>query len=328
MPTFLRRACMIAMLLSSAAQAEPKPLEVIVFPGGFNWPIWAAEASGAFTRNDVAVHLTDTPSSVFQLTNLIDGKFDIAITAIDNLIAYDEGQGEAPTARAPDLIAVMGGDNGFLHLVTAPDVPDFAALKGKVLSVDAMTTGFAFVLQRLIELGGLQPGDVTFVRAGGVLQRFNALLAGQHAGTLLISPFEVVATSKGFHDLADATSKLSHYQGLVTGVRREWAATHRTELVGFLRAYMAGLDWLYDPANKAAAIGILRQHLPNMTEDLAQRSYALLVEPERGFARHAALDAEGLAQVLALRSRYGQPQKTLDSPAKYYDPSYYEQATR
>ena len=59
-----------------------------------------------------------------------------------------------------------------------------------------MTTGFAFVLQRLIEIGGLKPDDVQFVRAGGVLQRFNALLAGQHAGTLLVSPFEVVAEAK------------------------------------------------------------------------------------------------------------------------------------
>ena len=45
--------------------------------------------------------LTPTPNSVFQLTNLIDGKFDIAMTAIDNVVAYNENQGEAPTvARA------------------------------------------------------------------------------------------------------------------------------------------------------------------------------------------------------------------------------------
>ena len=317
-----------ALLLLAVPARAQTPLELIVFPGGFNWPIWAAEASGAFARNGVAVHITDTPSSVFQLTGLISGKFDIAVTAIDNLIAYDEGQGEAPVDGTPDLIAVMGGDNGFLHLVTAPDVPDFAALKGKTLSVDAMTTGFAFVLQRLVELGGLQPGDVEFVRAGGVMQRFNALLEGQHAGTLLMSPFEVVAGAKGYHDLADAGRVLGHYQGLVTGVRRDWAAAHRTELVGFLRGYLAGLDWLYDPANKQAAIAVLRQHLPNMTEPLAERSYTLLVEPEHGFARHAALDKPGVQQVLELRSRYGRPPKTLDQPAKYYDESYYEEALK
>jgi len=40
----------------------------------------------------------------------------------------------------------MGSDSGFLSLVVAPDVKKFADLKGKTLSVDARTTGYAFVL--------------------------------------------------------------------------------------------------------------------------------------------------------------------------------------
>ena len=72
-----------------------EPISVIVFPGGFNWPIWAAQANGYFERHGITVSLTPTPNSVFQLTNLIDGKFDIAMTAIDNVVAYDEEQGEA-----------------------------------------------------------------------------------------------------------------------------------------------------------------------------------------------------------------------------------------
>jgi hypothetical protein len=71
---------------------------VIVFPGGFNWPIWVAQDNGYFARGGIEVELTNTPNSVFQLINLIDGKFDIAMTAIDNVVAYMEGQGEAPVA--------------------------------------------------------------------------------------------------------------------------------------------------------------------------------------------------------------------------------------
>jgi len=77
-------------------------------PGGFNWPIWVAQEKGLFAKNGLEVKVTPTPSSVFQLTNLIDGKFDIAMTAIDNLIAYREGQGEVPKP-GPDLFAFMGG---------------------------------------------------------------------------------------------------------------------------------------------------------------------------------------------------------------------------
>jgi hypothetical protein len=32
--------------------------------------------------------------------------------------------------------------------------------------------------------------------------------------------------------------------------------------------------------------------------------------------------------VLALRSRYGEPKKTLSDPAKYYDGTYYDAAVK
>src|SRR5262249_2411 len=186
----------IALLLIAApagapAQTAPATLQVIVFPGGFNWPIWAAQDNGDFAREGLAVTLTPTPSSVFQLTNLIDGRFDIAMTAIDNVIAYDEGQGEAPGTATPDLVAFMGGDNGFLRLVVQPDGGTYADLKGKEMSVDALTTGYAFVLRKMLERGGLKENDVSLVRAGGVLQRWEALREKKHAGTLLITPFEI-----------------------------------------------------------------------------------------------------------------------------------------
>src|SRR5437762_8006126 len=121
-------------------------VNLIVFPGGFNWPVWVAQERGFFAKNRLEVKVTPTPSSVFQLTNLIEGKFDIAMTAIDNLIAYREGQGEAKV-DGPDLIAFMGGDNGFLRLVAVPEVKTLADLRSKTVSVDARTTGYAFVLR-------------------------------------------------------------------------------------------------------------------------------------------------------------------------------------
>src|SRR2546425_13221820 len=110
-------------------------VNLIVFPGGFNWPIWVAQEKGLFAENGLDVKLTPTPSSVFQLTNLIEGKFDIAMTAIENLIAYREVQGEAKV-DGPDLIAFMGGDNGFLRLVAVPDGKTLADLRSETVAVD------------------------------------------------------------------------------------------------------------------------------------------------------------------------------------------------
>jgi ABC-type nitrate/sulfonate/bicarbonate transport system substrate-binding protein len=321
-------ALSLAALPAPAWSQQTGNLSVIVFPGGFNWPIWAAQDKGFFARNGVQVSITPTPDSKFQLTNLIDGRFDIAMTAIDNVVAYMEGQGAAPTSRTPDIFAFMGADNGFLRLVTVPEVRSYQDLKGKQLSVDAMTTGYAFVLRKLLDKGGLKPNEIEFVSAGGVLQRFQALMEKKHAGTLLISPFEVNAEARGFNRLANADEALGRYQGLVGAARREWAREHEKELVGYIGAYIAALDWLYAPANKAEAIAILRKNLPNVSEEAAQRSYEVLLHPSKGFTRDAILDVEGVRTVLQLRSEYGEPRKELKDPAKYYDLQYHAKARR
>jgi len=308
------------------AARKHEPVSVIVFPGGFNWPIWAAQENGYFEQNGIAVALTPTPNSVFQLTNLIDGKFDIAMTAIDNVVAYNENQGEAPTIATPDLVTFMGGDNGFLSLVTVPEVKSYADLKGRQLSVDALTTGYAFVLRKLLKENGLASTDYELVKAGGVVERFESLCRKQHSGTLLISPFEVLAEAQGFNRLANAVDQLGQYQGVVGATRRSWAKQHERELVAYIRGYLAGLDWLFEPTNKSEAILLLRSKLPNMSEHLASKSYDILLDPQSGFSKKAELNLEGVRTVLSLRSEYGNPRKSLSDPSKYLELIYYEMA--
>jgi ABC-type nitrate/sulfonate/bicarbonate transport system substrate-binding protein len=320
---------LIALLLAGCAtQAPPKPVNLIVFPGGFNWPIWVAQEKGLFAKHGIEPKITPTPGSAFQLTGLIEGKFDIAMTAIDNLIAYREGQGEAKIL-GPDLIAFMGGDNGFLRLVAVPEVKSFADLKGKTVSVDALTTGYAFVLLELLERGGLQrERDYKVERAGGVMQRFNALMEKKHAATLLLSPFEVQAEARGYTRLADATSMLGAYQGLVGGTRKSWADANREAVIGYIRAFSDAVDWLYEQRNRDEAVAILRKNLPAMNEQAGQTAYRVLLHPRDGFQRKAQIDLEGVRTVLRLRSKYGQPPKTLTDPGRYYDDRFYRAAMR
>ncbi len=316
----------LALLAAPLPARAAETLQVIVFPGGFNWPIWAAQEKGFFAREGLEVKLTPTPSSVFQLTNLIEGKFDIGMTAIDNVIAYQEGQGEAPVSGTPDLFAFMGGDNGFLRLIVQPEIRSYADLKGKELSVDALTTGYAFVLRKMLERGGLKESDYALVRAGGVLQRWEALKERKHAGTLLLSPFEVMAEAAGFRRLGNAVDVLGRYQGLVGASRRSWAQAHSPQLVGYIRAYRAGVAWLYDRANKAEALAILEKNVRGMTPELAAKTYDVLLAPTGGFEPNCAMDLDGVRTVLAIRSEYGRPQKTLTDPGAYYDPVYYQKA--
>jgi ABC-type nitrate/sulfonate/bicarbonate transport system substrate-binding protein len=304
-----------------------KSVNVIVFPGGFNWPLWVALEQGFFARNGIDVALTLTPNSVFQLTGLIEGRFDIAMTGIDNLIAYREGQGEV-NVDGPDLFAFMGSDTAFLRLVTVPEVKSIPELRGKVVSVDARTTGFAFVLLEILERAGLGEADYSIEKAGGVLQRFDALMDKKHAGTLLMTPFEVRAEARGFNRLANAIDVLGRYQGLVGGARKAWADANRAAVIGYIRAWSEAVDWLYEPTNADAALAIFAKNIPGVEPETAQAAYRIFLDPEEGFQKKARIDLEGVRTVLQLRSKYGRPQKTFTDPARYYDPDLYDAAMR
>jgi len=318
-------ACMAS---AAGAQVQPPPrttLHVLAFDGGWNLPIWVAQRNGFFEAQRLDVDLAYTPTSGFLVKSVLDGKADLAFAAIDNVIAYQEGQGEAAIPDNPDLFAFMGGDGGFISIVAAPSVASVKDLKGRMVSVDAMTTGFAFVVRELVALNGLAESDVHFVRAGGTATRYHDLVAGKHDATLLRTPFELLAQNRGYHTIAGAES-LGAYQGTVGLARRSWAGAHEATLVGFLRAYKAATDWLYDPANREVAEALLVAHIRDMTPALAKRSYDLLVSQKGGLSRNLEPDMAGIRTVLQLRDKYAAPHKALADPTKYVDLRYYDKA--
>ncbi|MEO8716520.1 MAG: ABC transporter substrate-binding protein [Acetobacteraceae bacterium] len=303
---------------------NPHPLatiRVIGFAGGFNLPLWVAERNGYFDRQGLEMRLSFTPNSVYQMTNLLAGNFDIAMTAIDNVVAYDEGQGEAPIGPDPELFAFLGSDDAFLSLVTQGPDKSFDDLRGKTLTVDAMTTGFAFVLRDLLAKEGVN--DVSFARAGGVLDRYVDMLKNPaHAGTIQMTPFDLLGQEHGQNVLVRIRDALGPYQGIVAAARRPWAAAHRAEVVGFIRAYKQAIDWLYDPANRRVAEAILVAHIPAMSFDLAHKTYDILLAPTGGFFRDVTPSIPGIRTVLALRTKYGEPHRDLTDPMRYVDLSY------
>ena len=301
-------------------------LAVIVFPGGFNWPLWVGMEKGFFAQNGVELTVTPTPNSVFQMQNLAAGKFDIAFSTVDNVVAYDEGQGEAPLAETPDFFAFMGGQYGAVRLVAQPDITSIADLKGKSLAVDAATTGYAFVLRKILQKAGLGENDYQLERLGGTAQRAQALMEGKTAATILTTPLEIVPEARGYKRLANAVDAIGPYQAVLGVARRSWAATHEAALVGFIRGYAASLEWLADPAHRAEAVSIYRKNIPQASEEAANKAWdALLAGPE-GFQKKGKLDRAGIETVLKLRSEFGRPQKELRDPDKYVDESFYRKA--
>jgi ABC-type nitrate/sulfonate/bicarbonate transport system substrate-binding protein len=306
----------------------PMPLRVIAFPGGANLPLWVAEDKGLFAHEQLTVKLSPTPNSVVLVQSLINEEEDIALAAFDNVVAYQEGQGEVNLSTTPDLFAFMGFSHGTVRLVVNPDIKDYDGLRGKTLAVDAVATGYSLVLRKLLQSGGLKDGDYRLESVGSTAARAQALMENKFPGTILTTPLEITPESRGYRRLANAIDVLGPYQTIVGMTRRSWATGNHDALVGFIRASSEAIDWLFDSKNRTEAVAIYRRHLPNVSPDDAQRHVAALLAKREGFTRGGAFDSQGMVTVLRIRSEFGLPQKTLTDPARYIDESYQKAARR
>jgi ABC-type nitrate/sulfonate/bicarbonate transport system substrate-binding protein len=315
-----------AVLCGLAAPAAAQTaIEVITFKGNLALPYFFAIEKGLFAKEGLTVNVTWTPSSGYQFQNLVTGKFQVAQTAIDNQIAYMEGQGTAKLDREPDLITILGGSSIELALMAQPSIKTYADLKGKDLALDSISTGFAFVLRRMLEKNGIGFDDVKFVPFGGTDKRWEALKEGKAAASLMTEPFRTIAMNAGYTRLGEGLDVIGKYLASVHVVNRAWAKENEAATVGYIRAYVGATQWVYQPANHPEAVKIAMARL-EVPEPVAASMIKSLVEGRTALEPKGAVDLEGLKNVIELREQYGQPQKKLGAPEKYFDLSYYKKA--
>ena len=306
---------------------NPAAIDLIAFPGAPNLPIFAAREKGFFEEAGVAVDITTTPSSAYQAENLVNGRFRIAATAFDNVVAYREGRGAVALEGGADLFAFMGATQIELALVAAPGIVRVAELAGRSLALDAVATGFAFVLYEMLARAGVARDAVELVPVGATPQRWESVKNGAHAATLTIEPFTSIAKALGFNVLATSTDLFECYQGGVFAASRTWAANNTRAILGFIRGYLAGLAWTLAPGNRAEAAELLLRNLPAIKPPVVDAVLDSLLSPRSGLTPKGAILADGVRTVLDLRTRYGAGGPVAD-PGRYVDLRYYEQATR
>src|SRR5215470_15118966 len=102
----------LAAALTFAAPAHAqKQITLNSFKSSSLWPIWVAQKQGLFEKQGLTVKNVYTANSVAQMVGLIKGEFEMVTTALDNVIAYAEGEGAPDAPKDADLVALMGGNN-------------------------------------------------------------------------------------------------------------------------------------------------------------------------------------------------------------------------
>ena len=312
-------AAAAAALCSAAIAADPATVRVNAFPNAKALPLHAGLARGFFAKHGVAVELSFTENSTVQREGLAAGRFDVVHAAVDNAVAMADAR--------KDVVIVTGGDSGMNEFFVQAGIGSFADLRGRTLVVDAPNTAYAIQAKKILLNHGLREGaDYQVVPVGRGELRLKAMAENKgYAAAILNLPFTIQAEQLGMKSLGNTVDMLGPYQAGGAFALRAWVASNAALLERYIAGYLESLRWVRRPENRAASVALLMSKL-EIPRDVAEGSYAVLVDPVRGFTPDARFDLEGFRNLLALRAEIEGKGSETRAPESYLDLSYHRRA--
>jgi ABC-type nitrate/sulfonate/bicarbonate transport system substrate-binding protein len=290
-------------------------LNISVFNGGWNLPIWAALEQNFFSQNEIHLNINYTKSSADMIAGFYSGTYPIIFCSADNIIAYQANCAEIPIDGEPDARIFLGGDAGFLMATSTPEINTISQLKSGTIGVDKRDTGFAYVLYDILSKNNLTISDVKIEEIGSTDGRLKALVDGRCLATLLRTPYQLLAKSKGCNLFSQYQMTVYDYQGTVGAVRTRWLKNNENTLFAFKRAYRQGLEWIH--SHQSEAKSLLEVYIPELSPPILDEAFASLLDEKYGLDLSMTPNRSGLEGALSLRNKFrgliaGRPQINLD----------------
>ena len=322
----------VGLITATPAVAAGSPPLVRVRSASRSLPIIAAVANGFFAAEHLNVDYAQFVSSRPTFIQVDQQEIEFIVSSMDNAVNYQLNPGN-PAGRILDNVIVGAHDLGLgLALTAAAGHPDAASLRGKRVGVDVPHSGFGLPAEKiLLERGLVADTDYSLVSAGSTPARYQGLLDGSWEAAIINAEGVVRARAAGLPVIGTVAELFDAYQGGVLAANREWLAGHSGVAVRFLRAYVKGMNWVFDPRHRDAAIALLVD--AETPPELAAGIYDLNVGLD-GLARCGALSRPGFRTVLELRDEFHgfetpQDIDRLVSPqGGLYDLTYYNRALR
>jgi ABC-type nitrate/sulfonate/bicarbonate transport system substrate-binding protein len=310
-----------AALTSAAAQTK---LTVVTFAGATNLPIWVAIDKGFFAREGLDVTQEITRGSSPAMRGLMDGKYQLASSALDNTIAIAEGQGDVKFDNF-DVRAILGVHSGMNKIMSRPEVKSYADIKGKAIASDALNSGSGLVLMKILGMHGLTLNkDYTALPVGSTPNRIAAMKDGRAVAAVISPPEHLKLIKEGYNLLGDATEAIGAYQGSAIIVRESWAKAHEPETLAFIRAEVNATNYVFN--DKAGSLAVMKKHIKGLSDEELDSAYTEMVTSKGGLNKGARINMDGVKMLLALRNDLSGSPKKLTDASKYIDLSWYDKA--
>jgi ABC-type nitrate/sulfonate/bicarbonate transport system substrate-binding protein len=298
------------------AQAPATVTVGLLGPFPFYWANYVAADHGLFKAQGLTVETTlfTRPSEAVQA--LVGGSVNVAQVSADAFInAIDAG---APIS----IIGQMIGNPGFTVIVQ-PEIKSWSEVKDKKVGVSAPKDGAAVVFRMMAEANGLKESDYAFIPVGTTPNRYAALKSRAVDVAVMAPPFDFQAMDEGYRLLGRSDALLPHYSFIMVGAGTAWAKANRDSVVRYLSALDRATEWLYNPANRTAAVDVLEKQMRKMGRPYLERIHKSYFEEANGriVTRGVRVELEGLRV-------YGQKMKDLGilrgavDPARWTDLSY------
>ncbi len=285
----------IALIIGSVAPASA--LDKVTFgqvsPTATVWPGVVATKKGFFAADNIEMEVVSIGVSP-GMQAVAAGSLDIMHNTCNAPISFYEGGGKNVRISLVSMAthpALLVGKKG---------MKSAAELKGQVVGTSSIKSGSTILLRRLLKSRGLPDKSYDVVAGQGSAQIFNGLQAGAFGAVWLVPPQSYVAESAGYPVLGSFREVAPKFPFVCFVTNTEWLKAKHDVGRRFVKAWLEGVAWLHDPANRAEAVKLLAEAL-KVPADAAAKTYDdLIVKNPDTFPRDGRLDPAALKEMVSI----------------------------
>jgi ABC-type nitrate/sulfonate/bicarbonate transport system substrate-binding protein len=283
----------LAIMFGQPAGAADKVTFGQVSPTATVWPGIVAAKKGFFAANNIEMDTVSIGVSP-GMQAVAAGSLDIMHNTCNAPISFYEGGG------INVRISMVSMSTHPAVLIGRKGMKGIEELKGKVVGTSSIKSGSTILLRRLLKTHGLGEKDYDVVAGQGSAQIFNGLQAGALDAVWLVPPQSYTASSAGFAALGSFREVAPKFPFVCFVTNTQWLKTKADVGRRFVKAWLAAVNWLHDPANRAEAEKLLATEL-KVSADAAAKTYDdLIVKNPDTFPRSGRLDVDALRSILAI----------------------------
>jgi ABC-type nitrate/sulfonate/bicarbonate transport system substrate-binding protein len=276
-------------------------------------PHVVAEQKGFFARENLEVQFHETTYAPDHNRGMAEGRWNFTLSSADTMIART-------TTDGVDYMLFMQAEEGLsAYLIGQPGVDAVEKLRGKLLAGDPGDSNLDLIRKKILRTRGIEDTEYEIEIIGSSPVRLEAFLQRRVAAAMLTPPASDKALAAGGVLLANSETYVPGWPLTCGWTLRPWLLDHRELVVRFIRAWAASTDWLLAPENREETLALMMDK-EKLTRKAAEDAYGKVVPKAR-------INPFALRTVIELRKELGVYKPPFDPPERFFDASYWREAT-